>query len=353
MKTTKLYTSLLLSLLFVLSTVLVKADDFTKKYNKTFKVNAESTLEIYNKYGDVHIDNWDKDEVSIHVVITVKNASENKANSTFKKIEINFSEEGNTYKAITELNDAINNTNFSIDYEVKMPSKINLNLTNKYGNIFVDQVDGHALIVSKYGNLRVNKLTRGNIKPVNQVYLGYSGGGSTIGEADWLKLVVKYSRINISNAKALMIESKYSKLDIDKARSIVAESKYDKPYRIGEVANFVVTQGGYSSYEIGTLTSKFEGDVKYSSVTIDEVAADFKLIKLQIKYGHADIDIPESASYELKAEVEYGSIDFPKTGKVNKIAGHTESSVFGTVGSSKNPNAKVIIVSKYGNIDLD
>ena len=87
MKTTKLYTSLFLVLLFVLSAGLVKADDFTKKYEKTFKVNAESTLEIYNKYGDVHIDNWEKDEVAIFVTITIKNASEKKANNAFEKIE--------------------------------------------------------------------------------------------------------------------------------------------------------------------------------------------------------------------------------------------------------------------------
>ncbi len=342
--------SLFLMLLLFTSSAL--ADDFTKKYKKEFNVNSESTLELSNKYGNVHVENWDQNKVFIEVVITIRKANEKKANSIFKKIKIEFSSEDNIHKATTEIIESISGS-FSIDYNVKMPTAMNLKLTNKYGNIFVDQIDGHALIIGKYGDLRINKLTRGNVKPINQIYLGYTGGGSLVSEANWLKIVVKYSDIEIKTAKALMIDSKYSKVQIDKVRSVVAESKYDKPYEIGEITNFVVTSGAYSSYEIGILHKKLDAIVKYSSFSIENVTDDFESIDLQMKYGNIDISIAEKASYNLKADVEYGSIDYVHSKNMNKIADNTDVSIFGLVGNNKSTKAKITVVAKYSNVEID
>ncbi|OQX98085.1 MAG: hypothetical protein B6I20_11540 [Bacteroidetes bacterium 4572_117] len=328
------------------------ADDFTKKYNKEYKVTKNSILKLSNRYGDMHVENWDRSVVDIQVVITVKSSSKSKADDTFKKIKINFAKDGDVVSAITEIKESIRNTKFSIDYTVKMPKDINVDLLNKYGNLFLNEVNGHANINVKYGSFSINKLKRGNEKPINFVSVAYSNGICDIEEANWLKLESRYSKVSINKGVALMVGSKYSSIKVKKSKSIVAESKYDHPFKVGSVGNFICT-AGYSDFEILKLYSKLEMDLKYSNLFVENLGSDFKLVKVKLRYGKASISVPENVGYELKAEAAYGSISHPGGDKISKVIDGTESTVWGIVGNNANPKAKIIIDSRYGNVRLN
>ena len=323
-----------------------------KEYEQKFKVNESTTLKLVNKYGDMDVKNWSENVVEIKVVVTVKTSSESKARKVFDKVDIDFSESGNLVSAITSLNDGINNTSFSIDYYVKVPKYINVEISNKYGNLFVDEINGYANIAVKYGNFTINRLGRGKEKPTNYIAVAYSNGYCNIAECDWLKLQVAYAKVGIESASALIVGSKYSALKIKKCKSIVTESKYDHPFKVGAVRNFVCT-GAYSDFEIGKLYNMLEADIKYANLEVDEVDGDFEEIKIKLRYGKASLNIPESPGYELKAESAYGSIHYPHNKGINRVVDQTESSVWGTVGNSKNPKARVSIDSKYGTVDID
>jgi len=328
------------------------ADDFTKNYHQEYKVTKSTIIKLSNRYGNMHVENWDKNVVDIKVVVTVKTSSKSKADNTFDKIKIEFAKDGDMISAITEIKESIRNTSFSIDYTVKMPKDINVDLSNKYGNLFLNEINGHAKISVKYGSFTINKLTRGNEKPLNFVSIAYSNSVCDIEDVNWLKLEARYSKVSISKGIALMVGSKYSSIKIKKSKSIVAESKYDHPFRVGYVRNFICT-GGYSSFEVTKLYNKLEMDLKYSNLDVDEVDSDFELIKVKLRYGKASLSIPEGIGYELKAEAAYGSVSHPGGEKISKVVDGTESTVWGIVGSSSNPKAKIIIDSKYGNVRLD
>ncbi len=294
------------------------ADDFTKKYHEEYKVDKNTIMKLNNRYGNMHVENWDKNMVDIKVVITVNTSSKSKADKTFDKIKIEFAKDGNTISAITHLKESIRNTKFSIDYTVKMPKDINIDLSNKYGNLFLNEVSGHANISVQYGSFTINKMTRGNEKPLNFVSIAYSNSVCDIEDANWLKLESRYSKVSVGKSVAVMVGSKYSSVKIKKAKSIVAESKYDHPFSIGYVRNFICT-GGYSSFEVTKLFNKLEMDLKYSNLDLDEVDRDFELIKVKLRYGKAGLRIPEAVAYELKAEASYGSVKHPGGTKISKI----------------------------------
>lgn len=322
-----------------------------KEFEKNYNVNKSSTLKLVNKYGDMKLENWDKDEVEIKVTIKVNTNNQSKADKVFSKIDIDFSESANTVSAITSINDGIRNSSFSIDYKVKVPKYINVDLSNKYGNLFVNEINGLAIISVKYGNFTINKLGRGKEKPTNQVNVAYSNGYCTINECDWLKLQVAYSKVGIETSTALMIGSKYSALKIKKSKSIVAESKYDHPFRIGAVKNFVC-EGAYSDFEIDKLYNMLEADLKYSNLEVEEVDKDFEEVKLKLRYGKAWLNLPEDPGYELKAESAYGSVKYPHNENINRVVDQSESSIWGVVGKNKAPKAKVRIDSRYGTVDI-
>jgi len=343
---------ILLGVFFFGASSIFGQNGFKKKYEQKFKVNESTTLKLVNKYGDMDVKNWSENAVEIKVTITVKTSNESKAEKVFKKIDIDFSESGDIVSAITSLNDGINNTSFSIDYDVKVPKYINADISNKYGNLFLEEINGHANVAVKYGNFTINKLGRGKEKPTNQISVAYSNGYCNIADCNWLKLQVAYAKVSIESASALIVGSKYSALKIEKCKSIVTESKYDHPFKVGVVKNFVCT-GAYSDFEIGKLYNMLEADIKYANLEVDEVDSDFEEVKIKLRYGKAALNIPENPGYELKAESAYGSIHYPHNKGINRVVDQTESSIWGVVGNSQNPKAKVNIDSKYGSVDID
>jgi hypothetical protein len=293
------------------------------------------------------------------VVITVDHRREEKAKELLEYLNVNFTESDNSITAETEIDDKFNksgwffnfdsdNKDFSIDYTIKMPSKLNLAVENKYGNVFIDEVTGHADITVKYGNLKANKVMRDNSKPLSHIYLAYSDG--TVEEANWLKLTLKYSKLEIDESKALIAVTKYSKLYNDKTSSLVCESKYDH-YYLGTISN-LVTEAKYTDFKIDQLNKKLDIETKYGDLEIDHIPASFEELTIDNKYGHLDIEIENGASYRLKGEAEYGDIDYPSDNKLSRIEENSDLRISGTVGKDKNTKSTVTIETKYGSVDL-
>ncbi|MCK4664283.1 MAG: hypothetical protein KAT68_15550 [Bacteroidales bacterium] len=328
---------------------LYASNEFTKKFHEEFQVDKSTILEIQNKFGDVNVNNWDKDLVSINITITVKESREEKAEKIFEKIKITLEKDNNTVKAITEIIDKIKNTKFSIDYEIHTPAYIKLNLTNKFGNVFINEITGKSNIIIKYGNLEANKIMGDNSKPLSTLTLGYCGKAN-INEYNWGKLFIKYSKINIEKSQALIVISKYSKVGVENVSSIISEAGYDT-YRIGKIQNFV-TVGKYTEFNIETLTNKLDAEIKYGNCKITEVPVDFKSIKIVAKYAAINIGINPGASYQLDADIEYANINYPEGGRISKIKNNTELKVSGTIGNKTSSKSTVVIESKYGNVDL-
>ncbi|MEA3317800.1 MAG: hypothetical protein U9R54_07570, partial [Bacteroidota bacterium] len=234
MKTQILKKSIILVLINVLllSSVYSANEEYSKTLHKEYKADKNTLLVVENKYGEVNINNWDKNQIFIDVEITVEESKQEEAKELLKYITVNFSKEGNTIKAITNIDSKFfkgslfsfgnNAKEFSIDYEIKTPKNINLNLENKYGDAFINEISGHVKLRIKYGNIRINKLERGNTKPLNNLYLAYSN--ATIDDVNWLKTEVSYSKIEIEKSQALVAITKYSKMYFTKVSTLACES---------------------------------------------------------------------------------------------------------------------------------
>ncbi|MGE0078269.1 MAG: hypothetical protein AB7S48_10455 [Bacteroidales bacterium] len=348
-----------LAFLLMVSCAFAAKGKLNKVYDREFNVNATTKLFIQNKYGQVNVENWDKNTISIHVEVKVDNASDDKAKIMLDAIDIEFSESNNVVSAITKFNEdlmrshkrlfsSISNDEMSIDYNIKMPKGNEVELNNKYGDIFINELSGKVLVNLKYGNIRVNKLDRGDADGLNTLVIGY--GNATIGDVNWLKVEIKYGNITIDKARALVLLSKYSKVSVDNINSIVVDSKYDS-YHLGTVAN-IVGESGYTSYSIKNLEKKFKLTTKYGGVKIGSVANDFDSIVFNGAYTGLKAGISSSASYKIDAEVAYGNLKFESSkAKVNRIEGNTNVEVNGVVGA-ESASSKVYIRSKYGSVSL-
>ncbi|MFO8234039.1 MAG: DUF4097 family beta strand repeat-containing protein [Bacteroidales bacterium] len=347
-------------IIFTNAAIYAGTDEYSKEIKKEYDVDEHTLIDIENKYGDVNIINWNKDKVSFEIQITVDHRNEEKARELLEYINVDLSQSDNTIKAVTEIdskfnrsggifNFSSNNKEFSIDYTVKMPKNLNINLANKYGNVHIDELTGRANIKVKYGNLKANKIIRDNTNPMSHVSLGYSDG--SIKEVEWLKFEIKYSELEMEKTKALIGISKYSKLYIDENSSIVCESKYDK-YEVGQLSNFVC-EAKYTDFKFDKLDEQLDLTTKYGDIQINTVDKNFKKINIDNGYGRIKLGIDKEASYHLDGNADYADIKYPGGNNINKIEKNTNLKVSGIIGKNKDTKSEVKIDTKYGDVNLN
>ena len=113
------------------------AAEISKSLHKEFKVSGNSVFTLQNKYGKVDIQNWEKNELVIDVKIIIEHPSKEKAEKLLDYLNVEFSSSGNEIKAITRIDDHVSQIRgsdlgdekkFSINYTVKMPKSLDLNL---------------------------------------------------------------------------------------------------------------------------------------------------------------------------------------------------------------------------------
>lgn len=353
------YKQALLLFLPLLISISISAQEVTKEFHKEFAAGDNTTLQISNKYGDVIINSWDKNQIVIDVKVTVELPNREKAQKLLDYINVEFSDNENVVSAKTVIDDKFNfsgwgsgSRKFSIVYNVSMPVEAALALSNRYGNTEIDELHGLVNLDIKYGNLTAGKLTRGNVKPLSKLNIAYGKG--EIEEAGWIELYMRYiGSMEISKSQALLVDSKYSKLNLGETSSLVGESKYDN-LQIENINNLVL-ENGYTEVNIGTLSKKLDYNGSYGSFSVDHIPASFESVKIATRYMGVRLGIDESANYNLDAKVSYGGLKYNEDNFKNKrrIVENNSNEVAGVVGKEDSPIARVTIDSSYGSVKLE
>jgi hypothetical protein len=353
------YKSALLLFLALFLVSALSAQEIKKEYHKEYAAGANTTLDISNKYGDVKIQSWDKDQVVIDVKVTVEMPDREKAEKLMSYIDVQFSEGDNRITAETIIDDKFNfsgwgnsSKRFSIDYSVKMPRKTALALSNRYGNTDIDELDGYIDLDIKYGNLNAGKLTRGNVKPLNDLNIAYGKG--TISEAGWMNITLRYcSGMDIIKSQALIMDSKYSKVTLGETSSLVGECKYDN-LRIESINNMIL-DNGYTETRIGLLNKKLTYTGSYGSFSVDRIPEGFESISVDTRYMGVNLGIEESANYNLEATTRYGNLKYNEENfnAQRRIIENNSNEVSGIMGKQESPASNVKISSSYGSVRLN
>lgn len=361
MKPFKIYFVAFIAFFISISAINVSAygAKINKSYQKEFKVDKESLLRIDNRYGQISIENWDQNSVLIEVEVTVEHSSKERAENMMSSITITLEQVGNEIRGITELDDKLTKSfgnitfgssskELSIDYKIKMPKNLDVNLKNKFGDIFIDELTGLSVIELKYGNLKANRIIYGSNEPLSMLTLGY--GNASIDEVDWMRFDIKYANVDIVKSKAIVMLSKYSKVSVDLGSSLVVDSKYDT-YTIGSIAN-LVGDSGYTTYRIKQLAKKLDIQSKYGDVRIETVDSKFESIAFIGSYSSIYAPIDQSVSYLIDGEASYGGVNYNSPARVSRIESNNKVTVNGRVGENENPKASVNVKVRYGSAKL-
>ncbi len=318
------------------------SDSRSKK--ETFGVTPESTLEIENKYGTILIVPWDKDSVQITADIYLEAKSYSKLKSLKNDVRISFSSSRNYIIARTIIGDegsrvvselrALSNTLgtgsvVEINYTVFMPQYMNLVLSNKYGDIYIDDINGDVDISLSNGVLKANSLT-GN----NSVELIFSKGA--IRNLGNTSLTLSYADLELSHVSQLDLVGKSSELRIDTVGVMKIDSRRDG-ISLGEV-EYLYGVSSFSDIKISTFIREADCNLKYGSFRIDNVRQEFSRINLDSDFTDILLYFKDNSAYLVDILYnEKAIVNLPggNSGLETRKTGEEFYSVEGYVGNNK------------------
>ncbi len=339
----------LLVFIFLLGIKGAKAhDEYTKLIKREFAVNPDAQLTVSNRFGKVHCANWEKNSINFEVTITVSAANEKDAEKKFNQIIIDFTDSPSAVTANTNVQKTRNSNEgkFSIDYLINMPTTISLDLTNKFGDIYINEIQGKSRISLGYGNLEVKKLGNSD----NLLDIKFSKA-----RINWIKgavVTLKYSEMTLDYAGSLRLDSKFSNLDAEK---IIALNVVFEGGKLNmENSSAIDSRSKFSDFDIQRIEQSLNLDIQYGNCEVHEMPADFTSVNIRNKYGDVSIGLSEQAKYNLEADLKFCDLDFPsdKAKFSFRSTTPTETIYKGIIGGTESPTAKVNVHSEFGNVRL-
>lgn len=294
-----------LILLALLPLTIALAQDLTDKrsVSRSYPVSHETTLEVHNKYGRIQVDTWDKDSVAIEVDILLTESSKSKMKKLKEDISIDFtaaqgyiiakteikSESGRIASELKSIGNTISGSNkrVEINYQVHLPAYMEVVLTNKFGDIYMDDLEGQSDIELSNGVLKANRLT-GN----SSISLSFANG--MIKELGSANLRLSYSDLVLNEASQLDLSSKSSKLNVDTVNVLNIESRRDKLYF--KQVEFLYGQSNFTQIWVYDFLRESDVHMKYGELTIEHVMPDFSKIYVESEYTDLTLYFDQEAS---------------------------------------------------------
>ncbi|KAB1158677.1 hypothetical protein F7018_08650 [Tenacibaculum aiptasiae] len=348
----------LLFLFFLIPTVLTANNDRkhekSKTINKNFTVNKNATLYISNKYGNLNVTTWNENRIEIKVKITVKGDDLSNVEQKLEAIDVLFESSENLVEARTKVENTKskwswwgkNNTNYKINYFVKMPISNNADLNNKYGNIELSSLEGKANLNCDYGNIEVDRL----LNNTNSISLDYCGNS----EINYIKsgiVSADYSKLRIEKTETLKVSADYSSIKIGEAENLKFNSDY------GSISARSVTNitGGtdYAAVKIGDLKKHLQINTDYGSIRVQNIMKGFESVTIHGSYAGIKLGTSSDNNFKFNIDLGYAGFNYPKS-KVDmfkSIKKSTKKHYEGTFGKG-NSNSVIKVKSSYGGVSL-
>lgn len=347
----------ILFLLLFIPTLLVANDkkhEKSKNIRKTFSVNKNATLYINNKYGNVNVATWNENRIEINVKITVKGNDLSNVERKLKAIDVQFESTPSLVEARTIIEKTksswswwgSNNTNYKINYFVKMPITNNADLNNKYGNIELDKLEGKSNINCDYGKIQIDQL----LNETNNINLDYCGTS----EINFMKsgnLSVDYSKLTIQKSESLKVNADYSTMKIGTATDVDFNSDYGS-ISVDDASN-INGNSDYASIKIGTLRKNLKINTDYGGVRVRNIEKGFQSIVIDGSYAGIKLGTSSDNNFNFIVDLGYAGFGYPDDHvKMFKSINKSSKKYYEGIFGKNNSSSTITIKSRYGGVSL-
>ena len=320
-----------------------------KNITKSFAVNNDCSIQLINKYGDIHIVPWDKDSASFSIDIKVTDKKEADADKILNAIDVEFTSTPYYLIVKTVFRDSKNTVmsdiadyanslfnigkNVEINYIMNVPKTSSLKIENKYGNIYTTNHSGNVQFILSNGDFKANDLN-------GETKIDLSFGNGVVNTIKNGKLNIGYSDFEIKNSEKLTVESRSAKISITKINNINIDSKRDKYYI--DTVGTINGQTDFSYINAYYLKESVFLKSLYGDINLTEISDGFGFININSSYTDIKLYIQRysSVGFEMnckKTELSYLSsiTGIQKQSTNEKTGEYKASGITGTLSPAK------------------
>ncbi len=324
-----------------------------KEIVRLLQVNPNTLLNIQNHNGDISFELWQKNEVEIKVIIEVESPKVKFLNRYIEAILIHEIKNGDEHTFISKVDPSKLDMSFRngrskyrINYFVKHPVYLNVNIQNKNGDILFDEISGNISVKLSYGKLNIKNLTSDETKKLPKIIL--TNAKAYIQKTEFLDAELNNSKLIINDAKSLIINSSYSVIDLHRTHYIKINSRYDN-YYISDVTK-ILLKSKFSEIKISQIISYADISVNYGSIVINKITGEFSEGVFDINYSNLNIKLSYDACLKIDSHVIYGDIILPKRSNVDNYISLKDKKVSGIIGCISGAKSKFDIKAEFSDI---
>lgn len=294
-------------------------ETLTKKIEKTFKLNNTGELHLDNKYGNITINGWNENKATITLDIKVTNKKKDNAKTLLDRIEANIRTANNFISIESEISER--NTSFfsryfnklnpfefdkgnvEINYTVYLPVNAEIDVTNKFGDVIIDNWTGKLKANIEHGDLWINdNVTNANI---DMKFGKLKGKAITFGTIN-----LKNGDIDIENSKDLFLTTSGVNIEITSVTDLEINSSKDE-ISIENVDN-IKGELKFSNAKINTVKDKITLAMDVSELRVSKMSNIAPIVEINQESSEVHIDI-NNLSFSFKAKLEEGLLRLPKS----------------------------------------
>jgi hypothetical protein len=351
--------------IFIVGAAQAQPFEKSKVISKTFPVSRQSQVKITNKYGNVLLTTWDKDSIAVSISVKVSDKKETDAVSKLANIDASFTNtsyfidvqtifKDNGNKNILkddwyDITSSIFNSSrpVSIDYNIIIPEWTDIEINNRYGNVYTSNHTGAFKLNLSNGDFKAHDLNG-----ESSVMVDF--GNVTLNSMLSGKMDIGNSEVILKNAGKIHVEGRSTKFWITRAISLDLDSRRDKFYI--DTLNSLSGQCNFSYVQIANLKSDVAIKTSYGDMKLNSLTSTFSNINLNSEYTDIIITVPAIVAYSLIADYKKTVFTLPpgvnnlQTQLIDEKA--QQYHVTGMVGAVGTSTANILINAVSGSVTL-
>lgn len=344
------------------------AGDNDTKVTKTITRGAlmpkNGYVELFNKYGQVVVGNSDDDSVRVTINIIAYGKDLYTANKIMDRVDFDFNQTNQfltietvldrksgtfqeVWNNIGDLSKSLLSKNkLEINYEIKVPKHVSLNITNKFGDIYIGERNTKTEIDLSHGNLRSNSFNASS-------KIAVSYGDARIKYFKSGDLNFKSTDADIKQLGDVELNSSSSSISIGKADELDIDSRSDRSIEIEEV-NRITGKMSFSKLEVKEAINSVDLQMSYSDVEIEHMPFSFSLVRISGKTSDISLSFDPNSFIEVDIKANEKDLHLPLASLKKEYIDEKKRLVqlTGTLGTKKNYKGNVYIDVNEGALTL-
>jgi DUF4097 and DUF4098 domain-containing protein YvlB len=279
-----------------------------REFTETAPITPGSKLSLDNSRGSIVVETTESGEgeerLEARVRVEVRAVDEAAAQSYAEgvRLEIQTGEDGVRLLPVRPPNEG-GSAECLVHVHLKVPAKLDLDLSTAHGDLVVPDMDGNLLLNSRHGEARIAGAT-GNVSIQQQ------HGSLQLGRvAKSLALDAHHSRVRVEEVtEKAQVAGHHGKVSVGRIQGDLVADLQHAPFDLEEVGGQAVVNGSHGKLSLGRIGGDLSLNARHSPVDIEEVDG-----KAQLANNHGPIKAKRIGG-DLAVQSQHGAVEIGEIG---------------------------------------